>query len=980
MAISTNGTVLTRLAGALYNTQMSNPTYEEVKALDPASLANALYTRDFSSVTDATVATTLVTNLGLTSVAGLANWVAAQLTAAGSAKGAKIVELLNGFAQMSADATYGAAATAFNTKVDASLALSQTVGNKGGTFAAAGVVVPTPVVNASFSLTVNADTLVGGAGDDTFTSVVSATAGVTTSTTGDVLTGGLGNDTLTLTIASTANPGLLQTAGIENVTFRALGDASIDMLLMEGVSTLTSNGGTNDITVTNGALATTYTVSNTIIGNGADLTVGYRAVDVLGTADTAKLSVDAVGSSVVASGATAPTVTRSILTVGSGVEKISLAAANTNYANVVGTSTVNTLTVTGAGTNDILVGTLKAVSTIDASAATGANTFDVQSALSTGDVVTGGSGADTLAFTAANAATVTVSGVETLRVDGGTAITTFSANPAFTSLDIRSTAATTLAGVSTLSNINYNGTQLTGYAGTSGNLTLNTAFAGTADAVAINVGNRGVASTGSYNIGTLGASGIEGLTITQADMLATATTTATINNTGLKTLAATTAGNLALTLSTKADSAPLFSGTTASTTGSNTVTSIDLSGVAGTANMTFEAGTFAAAASVKSAVGGSTFTAGAETASDAITFTGGAGVDSFTTGTAGTYVADLAGGATNVFNAGSLAAAASGNTATVTGGDGADTITGGANADTITGGAGNDNITGGKGADTLNGGVGADTYNFKLGAGITAATPEVQNILVATNGTANVASKYLINILGTTVEFTTDATPTGAEFVTGMVSALNAVAAGRYTAAAGAGTSIDVTFANAQGNAAASTVQVYNSSTAAAATATLTNGLDLTVSTTTPGVAEVAAQTADSTLSLSDLLTFVSSSDVINVTTQAGVDVTLLAASTTAASAGNYGAVSATGLYTLDATRDTTLALTVDSIAANITAGAGGSVAGESVLFAFNGQAYIYVSDGTAGYATGDLVITLVGKTTATTGLTFGTGDIITAV
>ncbi len=979
MAISTNGTVLARVAGALYNTQMSNATYAEVAALDPATLTNALYARDFSMVTDATVATTLVTNLGLTAVEGLTNWVAAQLTAAGANKGAKVVEMLNGFAQMSADATYGAAATAFNTKVDAALALSQTVGNKGGTFAAAGVVVPTPVANASFALTVNADTLVGGAGDDTFTSVVSATAGVTTSTTGDVLTGGLGNDTLTLTIASTANPGLLQTAGIENVTFRALGDASIDMLLMEGVSTLTSNGGTNDITVTNGALATTYAVSNTITGNGADLTVGYRAVDVLGTADTAKLSVDAVGSSVVASGATTPTVTRSILTVGSGVEKISLASANTNYANVVGTSTVNTLTVTGAGTNDILVGTLKAVSTIDASAATGANTFDVQSALSTGDVVTGGSGADTLAFTAANAATVTVSGVETLRVDGGTATTTFSANPAFTSLDIRSTAATTLAGVSTLSNINYNGTQLTGYAGTSGNVTLNTAFAGTADAVAINVGNRGVTSTGSYNIGTLGASGIEGLTITQADMLATATTTAVINNTGLKTLAATSAGSLALTLSTKADSAPLFSGT-ASTTGSNTVTSIDLSGVAGTANMTFEAGTFAAAASVKSAVGGSTFTAGAETASDVITFTGGAGVDSFTTGTAGTYVADLAGGATNVFNAGSLAAATSGNTATVTGGDGADTITGGANADSITGGAGNDNITGGKGADTLNGGVGSDTYNFKLGAGITAATPEVQNILVAVNGAGNAASKYLINILGTTVEFTTDATPTGAEFVTGMVAALNAAAAGRYTAVAGAGTSIDVTFANAQGNAAASTVQVYNSSTAAGATASLTNGLDLTVSTTTPGVAEVAAQTSDSTLSLSDLLTFVSSSDLISVTTQAGADVTLAAASTTAASAGNYGAVSATGLYTLDATHDTTLALTVDGVAANITAGAGGSVAGESVLFAFNGQAYIYVSDGVAGYGTGDLIITLVGKTTATTGLTFGTGDIITAV
>ena len=152
MAISTNGTVLARLAGALYNTQMSNATYKEVAALDPSALANTLYARDFSSSTDLAVATTLVTNLGLSAVTGLNNWVAAQLTAAGSAKGAKVVDLLNSFAQMTADATYGAYATAFNTKVDAALALSQTTDNKGGTFAAAGVAPA--AVGAAFAVKV----------------------------------------------------------------------------------------------------------------------------------------------------------------------------------------------------------------------------------------------------------------------------------------------------------------------------------------------------------------------------------------------------------------------------------------------------------------------------------------------------------------------------------------------------------------------------------------------------------------------------------------------------------------------------------------------------------------------------------------------------------------------------------------------------------------------------------------------------------
>ena len=43
MAISTNGTVLARVAGALYNTQMSNSTYNEVTAVITTSASlNAL--------------------------------------------------------------------------------------------------------------------------------------------------------------------------------------------------------------------------------------------------------------------------------------------------------------------------------------------------------------------------------------------------------------------------------------------------------------------------------------------------------------------------------------------------------------------------------------------------------------------------------------------------------------------------------------------------------------------------------------------------------------------------------------------------------------------------------------------------------------------------------------------------------------------------------------------------------------------------
>jgi len=131
MAISTNGTVLARLAGGLYNTVLSNATYNEVASasIDVNALANTLYSRDFANSTDLAVATTLLANLGLASQAGLDAWVAAQLTAAGAAnKGAKIVSLLNDFAGLSSDATWGTYATTFNNKVDAAFCCSSNDG------------------------------------------------------------------------------------------------------------------------------------------------------------------------------------------------------------------------------------------------------------------------------------------------------------------------------------------------------------------------------------------------------------------------------------------------------------------------------------------------------------------------------------------------------------------------------------------------------------------------------------------------------------------------------------------------------------------------------------------------------------------------------------------------------------------------------------------------------------------------------------
>ena len=146
MAISTNGTIIARLAGGLYNQTLSSASYNEIvgsvkSAADINSLANSLVATDFAGKTDAQIATVLLTNLGLSSVAGLNNWVAAQITAAGPAgKGAKIVSLLNDFSNLTSDATYGASASSFNGKVDSALVLSQTAGFKGGDINAAATI------------------------------------------------------------------------------------------------------------------------------------------------------------------------------------------------------------------------------------------------------------------------------------------------------------------------------------------------------------------------------------------------------------------------------------------------------------------------------------------------------------------------------------------------------------------------------------------------------------------------------------------------------------------------------------------------------------------------------------------------------------------------------------------------------------------------------------------------------------------------
>jgi hypothetical protein len=290
MAISTNGAIITRVTSALYGEYLSNASYTEVKDTAPATVAANFLSNDFAGKTDLQVAKTILTNLGLTSITGLDNWLSAQMTAAGStaaAKGAKLVSILNDYANLTSDATYGSYATSFNAKVAAGLVKSQTTGAAGGAYATADAVA---VTNGAFTLTTGADTgasFTGGSGDDVFYATLSGTTNSQTLGNSDRLNGGSGSDELRATLVSNSTPASI--SGIETITVTADSAATLNLANASGLNTVTSTDSDAALTVSNIATSVTVNITNT----GASHTVEYTGV-ATGTADSATIGLFAV--------------------------------------------------------------------------------------------------------------------------------------------------------------------------------------------------------------------------------------------------------------------------------------------------------------------------------------------------------------------------------------------------------------------------------------------------------------------------------------------------------------------------------------------------------------------------------------------------------------------------------------------------------------------------------------------------------------
>jgi len=711
MAISTNGTIITRLAGALYGEYLSNASYTELSTTAPATVAANFLSNDFASKTDLQIANTMLTNLGLTSITGLNNWLAAQLTAAGStpaAKGAKIVSILNDYSQMASDATYGTYATSFNAKTAASLTLSQTSSNLGGSFSTADSV---SISGQTFTLTTGTNKFTGTIADDTFDAGISSSS-LQTLNSGDCLDGGAGSDALFAVVTGSVTPSALKSIEVVNITNTTTA-ATVDLSNATGLTAVTNQASTIGLTLAGiSKSGPTVTIRDTAVSGQ---TVTFN--DVTGSADAATVVINNLTSG-------------SSLTV-AGVETLTL-VSDGSATNALGSSTVTglvaaaatTLKVTGSQGLTFSTSAIPAtVTTLDASGntstlvgvtavmgATTSNTIvggagnDSFTIVSTGnDSVNAGAGTDTVWYS-------TGTWTQTDTVDGG-------AGTADT-LRVLATSAAGLAIPTTYNTTNIERVQITdalaaatytpaniSATATTLNVTGNTSGAGVTitTGAALSAGNPVIVGpAGAFTVG-LGTS----LATNTLGILANAATL-TINDTGTAINDSVTVTNNAM--QTSGSMLNVWNSQVLAFNGYETVTlntgsTSGATNAFGTITVTGDAG--GTSAETVNFSGINIVTAGVITAdvvdASGLTAAGTAAAPTITmvTGSTATTVTGSS-GIDILF----------GNTATassITAGAGNDTMTGGTGNDTILGGDGNDQITAGSGNDSIDAGAGNDT-------------------------------------------------------------------------------------------------------------------------------------------------------------------------------------------------------------------------------------------------------------------------------
>lgn len=307
--LSTPNVILARFAGALYDLVLDPKTTNTVVLATATGLDafyNAIFVRDFSQSSTASVSATMVKNLGLTGdakvqaeayITGILN------TVPNEGRGAAIVQILSLFAQLTTDPTFGSFATAWENQITASVAYSQdTVNTKNAELST----LPAAPVVVGFTLTSGTDI----ATDNVFNAGLVYTPGgndrINALQDEDQLTGTGTDATLNATLGNANDNGAtiitpkLTDIAVINAAFTGSGFAAVTGLDMQDAT------GTQAINITRVSQAVNYaeigniqtaasalSLSNTNANTAGVVEFSY-AVGVLSGDNTGSLEVDNV--------------------------------------------------------------------------------------------------------------------------------------------------------------------------------------------------------------------------------------------------------------------------------------------------------------------------------------------------------------------------------------------------------------------------------------------------------------------------------------------------------------------------------------------------------------------------------------------------------------------------------------------------------------------------------------------------------------
>lgn len=595
-----------------------------------------------------------------------------------------------------------------------------------------------------YTLTTNIDTIdVTGVGANVVTGALQSNAGAAdTSTfqTGDTVNGN-GNTDLNLVINANAALAVDAIADINNVASvninlakAATGDATVDMSEFDSVGQLAITQGSNGqfLDLANAQVGTTYAINL-----ARTVTVDFKSFE----ADTAAgttVNLSVAGAGVNSTRTAATQIYANVAafdftgTATTDIENINIATSGSNYVAIVDAADLEVLTVTGSGNNLILVNGGVDDLEVDASTSTGTNTIDLFDNLTVGNEVTvlGGTGSDTVrAILAAGTTAATLTGVESAGFTFANASTFNATNSdSLTSVSvIDSTDGTTIvssdeaanltfldAAVATL-NLASTGTDgndavnASYVSGSKGDLTINLgASYADVDVGAITVTNlTGALTINGAGKSTYGGETAASITNSKASSVTVSTVSSSIDITTVITAAAATAFALEAVNGLTADVNRIDIGKTSSAIA---IKSVDLSAT-GT-NSTGTTGS-TAVATLNAIDVGSTDTIKV----DLVTLTSDAdGVVKFTATQAG------AGDSVTITKVDATAAEGDGvvidlsdidsKASTVSTGAGSATVLLTAAADTFNAGSGNVTVTTVDGADTINAGSGVDTIEM----------------------------------------------------------------------------------------------------------------------------------------------------------------------------------------------------------------------------------------------------------------------------